>query len=138
MGAAWYIVAEKPELQDQIGLNGKFIGMHFDHVNAIAANNGCKRIEHYHSQRKEDLLDFIQAEMEDITDSVDPNKLPEEIWFSPVEGMQYIQKLLELTQDDSCTSRSTKIEILADLNQYLKAMRILRDNNSRWHFTVDF
>ena len=138
MGVAWYIVAENPELQEKIYVNGKFIANHLDHLSVITTEHGCNKIEDYHSQPVEDLLDLIQLEMDDVAESIDPNKLPEVKWFSPEEGMQYVQKLVDLIKKDRNTSTTTKEELLSDLGEYLNVMEILIKNKCRWHFAIDF
>ena len=138
MGVAWYIVSERPELQSSIDVNGKFMAKHLDHLCVITTKHGCKKMEDYHSQPVEDLLDLISLEIDDVADSIEPKNLPELKWFSPDEGMHYIQKLVELVKKDRNTSATARDELLSDLGEYSNVMEILIMNKCRWNFAIDF
>ncbi len=137
MSAAWYIVAEKAELQAAVQIDGKAVGKHFDHLGVVAEEKGMRRIEDYFSQSREEAMAFLCGELGISEDDVAEIDIADEAWFDPEEGLQYVRALHELIAQDHSMARQAQEAVLRDLEDYATALTKLAEEKCRFHFAVD-
>ncbi len=137
MGAAWTIVAEKPELRAVVQVSGKAVGKHFDRLGVVAEEKGMRRIEHYCSQSREEAMAFLCGELGISEDDVAEIDIADEAWFDPEEGLQYVRALHELTAQDHSMTRQAREAVMRDLEDYETALARLAEGACRFHFAVD-
>ncbi len=139
MGAAWYIIAEDPQVQSRLPVvNGKFIGKHLDHLGVIAEEQGEPRPEAYFSAPKEETVAALASQFGIQLGDSEIARLPDERWYAPEEGLRYVERLTELVRDDACTTETVRQELLQDLEEFRAAFQVLLEHSCRWHLAVDF
>ena len=134
MSAAVYISFESPTTADQIVVDGKHMMLHLDNVSAIGEDHGLKRLDDYVSQTMEEVLDFMDdamASQEQIITTY------HEQWFDPKEGLALIEEYIGLIGNYHSLGETIKSKCLIDLKSYREVLRILTQENIRWHFSYD-
>ncbi len=134
MSAAVYITCESPTSADDIAVDGKNMIFHFDNISAIGEDHDLARLDEYVSQTMEEMLEFMissTASKEQIEATY------KEQWFNPKEGLELIEKYIELVKNYHSLSETTKHHCLADLEQYREVLEVLVKENVRWHFSYD-
>lgn len=136
MSLALCIVSEKPELQERIFVNGKAIGQLYDHVGVIAVDNGLKHIEQFIVPEADDdsLIGFGAIEYEIKA----AKKKLSKIWFGPIMGLEYFQKLSELIRKAYNTTSAMKAGLAPGIQEYIEALELLVAENSRWRLRWDY
>ncbi len=138
MSSAYYIVSESDELQNDLFINGKLFAMYVDKIGVIAEENDLPRPESYVCVPKQDAIEMLQNELGIQADQKTIDSLPEEVWFCPEEGFNYIQSLIALVVKEHCMKESTRKELLESLQEFVKPFECLVQKNCKWHFQIDF
>jgi len=135
MSLALYIVAENPELQEKVFVNGKALANYYDHVGVIAVDNGLEHIETFIvPEVGEDILNDFGATEDEIKTA---KQKMGNIWFNPEEGLKYFEKVTDLVKNNYNTTQKMKDEIIPDLLEFQQALKILVAENSRWRLNMD-
>ena len=134
MSAAVYISCESRTSADDIAVDGKNMVIHIDNISAIGQDHNLNRLDEYISQSTEELLEFIGGSIESKEQIEASYK---EQWFEPQEGLELVEKYIDLVKNYHSLSETTKEQCLADLEQYRRVLEMLVSENVRWHFSYD-
>ncbi len=137
MSLALYIVAEKAELQDKVVVNGKYIAEKQETLEALAKDNNVEILMKYYSQSKKELIETLSEEFELTEEQIEA--LPEARWFSAEVGLKVVEDYKNISVDNIEWIGKDKVpKILEDLSEYESMFKLLKENNSGWHFEYDY
>lgn len=132
MSVAYYIVLDKSDIDFDSFVNGKSLARAWDALSPTVKKLGLRDIEDFVSCDPEELADIL----EDLG-AGDSVEVPEEQWFEPTEGLEWILKLSEYLQKNPKALQNSA-DVLSDLNEYKEVLEAAKKMNARWHFSVDF
>ena len=134
MGAALYISFDSPTSAEGITVDGKHMLTHMDNIPAIGEDHGLIHLDEYVSQTMEQVLEFIDSS---IASKDQLEEYYQEQWFDPTEGLELMEKYIDFVKNYHSLSDTTKRQCLPDLECYRDVLKILVDENVRWHFSYD-
>ena len=131
MAVAYYIETEEQIEDLDMSVDGK----------AIAHADPAKLEIIFRKLRVKPLIEFVSADTEDIADILedvddDGFELPDEAWFSAVEGVESVSALLTyLSEHDG--ELEGQPDVIADLESYQRILTTLAERHVRWHLSID-
>lgn len=132
MGAAFFIVLEKTDVDFDTFVNGKFLSKDSEQLEKIASNLDLPTLEDYVSYSPDEAQATI-AEFggtEEVT-------LPDQKWFAPQEGLDYTSKLAEHIRANPSVVNDANA-ILSELQEFKNLFEKAKAIGTRWHLRVDF
>jgi hypothetical protein len=136
MSAAFFIVLDNAEPGFNTMVNGKFLSQDAKRLAKVAKSLGLPTLEDFISYSP----DEARAMMEDFgtdPDDIEGMELPEQKWFDPQEGLDFVAKLAAHIQANPKAVKNAK-GVLADLEEYKDVMEKARSIGARWNLQVDF
>src|SRR5579864_5505037 len=130
MSVAWYIVLERPIPRFDHGINGKAIGRAGDELEVLAKKLGVEPLMNFFSASPQELLGFAADHGVELQ-----HNPPPEHWFSAEQGLKTVLALVEAVEG---AELDRKDQILADLNEFQKVLRLASEHGVDWHLAVDF
>lgn len=135
MGAALYIALEKevPGV-DATSMRGNVLATAWDHLDAIASENGLLPLEAFMSADPDEAAEFL----EDHGGASDFD-IPDEQWFDPADGLATVRGLLKLIRGDPSLMEGYPIaDVTEDLESAARVLALADERKVRFHFAVDF
>lgn len=108
--------------------------IHLDSISAIGEDHDLKRLDQYVSYTPEEVSDFLGG-LEAAQEQIDESH--REQWFDPKAGLELIEKYIDLVKNYHSLSDTTKGQCIPELESYKEVLKILVDENIRWHFSYD-
>jgi hypothetical protein len=136
MSAAFFIVLDRKDLGFDTMVNGKFLSQGAKRLEKIAKSLGICPLEEYVSYSPEEA----RAMMEDMgtdPDDVAGMELPEQKWYDPQEGLDWVGRVSAHVRANPSSVRNPK-GMLADLEEYRTVLEQAKQVGARWNLQVDF
>jgi len=124
MGAAYFIVLERPIDGFDTGMDGKSLSRHMESLDEAARELGVRPLSEFFSVNPEQLEEFLDAGADDI-------KPPPLQQFTAEEGLATIRAL---TSHPS----ARKTGVAQDLEECERILNAAAQHGIGWHFEVDF
>jgi hypothetical protein len=132
MSVALYIVLERPIPSFAHSVNGKALGRAGKLLDVLAEKAGTKPLMKFFSVSPEEISEFAA---DHTVETENATRFSSEQWFRADEGLATIRGLKE-------AARNEKIEhlekILADLDEFERALEIAKEHGVGWHLAVDY
>ncbi|XCN74408.1 MAG: hypothetical protein Q3M24_06595 [Candidatus Electrothrix aestuarii] len=127
MGAAYFIVIDKENVDFDLFVNGKHVAKSSRGLAKFCSQHGLQTIDDFYSQDPSELMEWD----EDI-------EIPErEVkWFEADIGINWINELVAKLKSESSTLSIDPI--IEDLNEYKGVLENAKRVDAKWHFTLDF
>lgn len=127
MGAAYFIVLERPIDGLDTGMDGKSMTRHLASLDEAARQAGVRPLSEFFSASPADALEFMEGE------GVDPGdiELPPLQNFPARDGLATVKALLPhpVAQADG---------VARDLRDCERILEVAERNGVGWHFEIDF
>jgi hypothetical protein len=136
MSAAFFIVLDQKAPGFDTMVNGKFLSQDAKRLEKIAKSLGLRPLEEYVSYSPEEA----QAMMEDMgtdPDEIEGMALPEQKWYDPKEGLDWVSKVSAHVQANPSSVKNPK-GVLVDLEEYRTVFEQANGVGARWNLQVDF
>lgn len=136
MSAAFFIVLDNDNPGFETMVNGKFLSQDSRRLAKIAKSLGIPTLEDfvsYSPDEAREMMEMFGTEPEEIENV----ELPEEKWFDPQEGLDFVARLVEHIQANPSAVKNAE-GVLADLLEYKNIFEQAQVINSRWKLQVDF
>jgi hypothetical protein len=133
MSVAWYIVLEREIPGFDHFVNGKALGRAGKVLDALAEEVGVQPLAKFFSVSPEELLGFAEDHGVDLKENA--IKLPHEQWFSAEDGLQSVRALMQAAESGKIRHVD---QILSDLKEFHKVLKVAKENGVGWHLAVDF
>jgi hypothetical protein len=135
MSAAYFIVLDKESPGFDPAVNGKFLARDARRLAKVVKVLGIRGPDDYVSYSPEEA----RAMMEDLGTEPDqiPADLPEQQWFDPREGLEWVAKLTAHIEANPSAVKNAK-GVLSDLAEYKDVFEQARKIGARWNLQVDF
>jgi hypothetical protein len=121
MGAAYYVVLEKPIEGLDTAMGGKFLSQHIDSLDSVARELGVQPLSEFTSMDADALADVLGEDVEGI-------ELPALQQFSAQDGLATIRALLP---------RPEAQPALHDLKDCERILSAAEQHKVGWHFQID-
>ena len=127
MGAAYFIVLERPIEGIDSGMEGKSLSRNIDSLDAAAEEKGVRPLSEFFSVDPAQAADFLEGEGVDAGEI----KVPPLQQFPAEEGLATVRALLPhaVAQTDG---------IAQDLQECERILAVAAQHGVGWHFEIDF
>lgn len=131
MGAALFITLEReiPDI-DASSVGGKLLSRNLDWLNEASVKLNVRPLGDLISLNPEEAAAFLEGEGLDAGGLT----IPAEQWFGADEGLATVGALLQHTE----STKPEEKKLLEDLRTCKQVLEQAKQNNVRFHFTVDF
>ena len=136
MSAAFFIVIDRDNPGFDTMVNGKFLSRDAKQLEKIAKSLGLRPLENYVSYSPEDALALIE-DMGTDPDEIDGLELPEQKWYEPEEGLEWVNKVIAYVRGNPSSVKNAE-GVLADLDEYRTVFEHASSIKARWNLQVDF
>lgn len=134
MGSALMIVADSTNPSEQLCADSKWLARAEFELSGIAKRLGVTSLMEFFSADKDVVRGILDEE--EIQASEILRTLPDEQWFSPSAGLQTVRALIEAVREKPLKTVPTD-KVLADLEEFERALASLEMKGHRWHLGVD-
>lgn len=135
MSVAIYIVTRRDDQGVDTFVEGKAMGRADESLlDSLCQKAGICPIQEYISSNPDELAEFFEEEPGDMPEA---GELPDEHWFKPEEGREWVEKLLAVVLADVASIPGAG-GLLEDLRDYARIFAALEAAGVEWHFAVDF
>ncbi|OOG47534.1 hypothetical protein [Polaromonas sp. A23] len=128
MSVAFYVVLDKEDPGFDTFVNGKALAKEAQKLEVISKKLGIPTFEDFITMSADDIEDMLGEEV-DI-----PGQ--EEKWFTPEEGLGFIQKLADHIRVNPSSVTNSKA-VLEDLGEYEEVFTKAKGVGARWHLNLD-
>lgn len=132
MGAAYFIVLDKPDPGFDPFVNGKAIGREARRLSLLAKSGGIKPVDDYVSIDGSEAAAF--AEEEGVEADIG---IADARWFDAEEGLRWVASLRGLLNANPKGVKDAAA-VLEDLQAYEDVFLKAKGIGARWHLSVDF
>ena len=126
MGAAYYIVLERPIEGLDTSMDGKGLSQHIESLDAAARELGVRPLSEFFSISPESASEFMEAEGMDASDM----DLPPLQHFSAEEGLATVRALISAPQAQAP-------RVTEDLRECERILSMAKQQGVGWHFEID-
>jgi hypothetical protein len=135
MGAATYVVLEKPVPDLGSSLDGKAISQAEHVLSPLARELGVTPLMDFFSMSREDFE--AQAEQFNTLAGVEDAEVPDERWFPAGEGLRTVRALVVYLEDHpDAVERPGRV--LDDLRDFSEVLEEADRRGIRWHLGIDY
>jgi len=134
VGTALYIRLEREIPDLDLFVDGKTLCKESDTLDSIAAELGVKPLMEFFSASPDEINDFLEGEH--ARDLVGVEKV-QEVWFDPEDGLKTVRALLVALRENPEILGDTEGVVL-DLLEFERVLSEAKENNVKWHLSVDF
>lgn len=128
MSVAFYIVLDNEDPGFDTFVNGKALAKEAQKLEAISKKLGIPTFEDFIAMSADDIEGMLDEEV-DIPEQ-------EEKWFSPEEGLGFIQKVADHIRANPSSVTNPKA-VLDDLGEYEEVFTKATVVGARWHLNLD-
>lgn len=135
MSVALYIVVKKKIKGFDPFVNGKAVG-HADEksISDLCTHLNVPSLFSFISQDPDELEEFL---LDDDPESEEPVQLSEEEWFTAEDGLLTVRALISHLKINPSALPDAEA-IIEDLQEYEEVLVKIAEQNTLWHFAVDF
>src|ERR1700740_2577523 len=135
MSASLYIVVEGEDPGFDIFVNGHALARNEDALEKLALRLGVKPLLDFFSADENSMALLLE---EGAGDPEWAKTLPPPQWFSPDDGLETIDTLLDCLKGAPTTLGSDTAPIVAELEEYERVLRKTALRNLRWQLAVSW
>jgi hypothetical protein len=136
MSAAFFIVLDREDPGFDTTVNGKFLSQDAKRLGKVAELLGIRSLEEYVSYSPEEARAMME-EMGTDPDEIEGLELPEQKWYDPQEGLDWVSQVCQHIQANPSHVKNAK-GVLEDLEQYRGVLEQAKAVGARWNLQVDF
>ena len=136
MSAAFFIVLDREDGGVDTMVNGKFLSQNAKALEAIAESLGIRPLEAWVSYSPEEAS-AIMEEMGTDPDEIDNLNLPEQSWYEPQEGLDWVNTVSTHVRANPASLENPE-GVLEDLEEYRTVLEQAKAVGARWNLQVDF
>jgi hypothetical protein len=129
-----YIVAEREiaDFEPHLETNGRGLSEESGRFDRVAREVGVRPLMEFFSVDPEEAAAFLEAE-----GGEPPDEVPEEMWFTPEEGLRTVRALSAWLTEHPRAFADTA-GLIEEQNDFDAALSRLAREGVRWHLAVDF
>jgi hypothetical protein len=135
MAASMYIVVEGEDPGFDIFVNGRSLARHEDALERLALRLGVRPLIEFFSADENSMSLLIE---EGAGDQDVMRRLPPPQWYSPAEGLNTVQALLDALMDEPQQLGTEGEQVISELMEYARVLKKTRDREMRWHLAVSW
>jgi hypothetical protein len=135
MAASMYIVVEGEDPGFDTFVNGRSLARHEDALEKLALQLGVRPLIEFFSADENSMALLIE---EGAGDQELLRKLPPPQWYSPVDGLNTVQALLQALRDDPQQLGTEGKQVLSELREYAEVLEKADERKLRWHLAVSW
>jgi hypothetical protein len=135
VSTAYFIVLDKETPGFDPAVNGKFLARDASRIAKVAKALGLRGLDDYVSYSPEEARGIME-DLGATPDQIAAN-LPEQQWFDPQEGLDFVAKLTAHLKANPSAVKNAK-GVLSDLAEYKEVFEQARAVGARWNLRVDF
>ncbi len=136
MSAAFFIALDRDDPEFDTTVNGKFLAHDTLGLDAVAKELGVRSPDEYVSYSPEESREMM-ADIGSGDDEIDSIDHPEQVWYDPVEGLDWVARLSEHVRANP-SAVTNAAGVLSDLDEYRDVLEQARAVGARWCLHVDF
>lgn len=136
MSAAFFIVLDREDPGFDTMVNGKFLSQDAKRLEKIARSLGMRPLEEFVSYSPEEAQAMMEEMGTGLVD-IEEMKLPEQKWYEPQEGLDWVSKISAHVRANPSSVKNAK-GVLADLDEYRTVFEQAKSIKARWSLQVDF
>jgi hypothetical protein len=130
-----YIVVEGDDPGFDTFVNGRSLAQHEDALERLALRLGvCPLIEFFSAD--ENSMSLLIEEGAGNPDLI--HRLPPPQWYTPQDGLNTINAMLQALEEDPRQLGSESEHILSELLDYAKVLKKALDRDLRWHLAISW
>lgn len=135
MAASMYIVVEGEDPGFDTFVNGRSLARHEDALEKLALALKVRPLIDFFSADENSMALLIE---EGAGDQELLRRLPPPQWYSPAEGLQTVEALVEALRDDPQQLGTEGKQVISELKEYAEVLAKARDRQMRWHLAVSW
>lgn len=130
-----YIVVEGEDPGFDTFVNGRSLARHEDALEKLALALKVRPLIDFFSADENSMALLIE---EGAGDQELLRRLPPPQWYSPAEGLQTVEALVEALRDDPQQLGTEGKQVISELKEYAEVLAKARDRQMRWHLAVSW
>ncbi len=136
MSAAFFIVLDTKAPGFDTEVNGKYLSQDVTGLKTVAESLDIRPLEEYVSYSPEEAVEIME-DMGIDADEIAGMELPEQNWYDPQEGLDWVRKVSEHLEANPLAVTNQE-GVLADLADYASVFERAKAIGARWNLKVDF